>query len=102
MQTQGCRSMAEQRVTFMSKGLTLAGAVKVPDGVKPGERRPAFILVQGFGRRMIGENVPAALAKFGPLRFHPNRFELPGWGGGGGEKGLLLCLDQVQATSDAL
>src|SRR4029077_17501659 len=30
------------------------------------------------------------------------RFDMPGCGQSEGEKGLLVCLDQVQATSDAL
>jgi alpha-beta hydrolase superfamily lysophospholipase len=30
------------------------------------------------------------------------RFDMPGCGASEGEKGLLICLDQVQATSDAL
>ena len=94
--------MPEQKVTFTSKGLKLSGAVKVPDGVKPGERRPAFIVLHGFGSRMIAENVTRPCAMLDKLGYVTMRFDMPGCGESEGEKGLLLCLDQVQATSDAL
>ena len=94
--------MAEQKVTFTSKGLNLSGAVKVPDGVKPGERRPAFIVLHGFGSRMIAENVTRPCAMLDKLGYVTMRFDMPGCGESEGEKGLLICLDQVQATSDAL
>jgi alpha-beta hydrolase superfamily lysophospholipase len=94
--------MPEQKVTFTSKGLNLSGAVKVPDGVKPGERRPAFIVLHGFGSRMIAENVTRPCAMLDKLGYVTMRFDMPGCGASEGEKGLLLCLDQVQATSDAL
>ena len=94
--------MPEQNVTFTSKGLNLSGAVKVPDGVKAGERRPAFIVLHGFGSRMIAENVTRPCAMLDKLGYVTMRFDMPGCGESEGEKGLLLCLDQVQATSDAL
>jgi alpha-beta hydrolase superfamily lysophospholipase len=94
--------MAEQSFTFTSKGLKLSGAIRVPDGVKPGERRPAFIVLHGFGSRMIAENVTRPCAILDKLGYVTMRFDMPGCGESEGEKGLLLCLDQVQATSDAL
>ena len=36
--------MAATKVTFQSGGFKLAGTVRVPDGVKPGERRPGVHL----------------------------------------------------------
>ena len=94
--------MAEERVSFTSKGLKLSGIVRVPDGVKPDERRPAFIVLHGFGSRMTAENVMKPCAMFEELGYVTMRFDMPGCGESEGEKGLLLCLDQVQATSDAL
>ena len=41
--------MSDTKITFTSGGKKLAGAVRVPDGVKPGEKRPAFIVMHGFG-----------------------------------------------------
>ncbi len=94
--------MAEQRVSFKSQGLTLAGIVRVPDGVKASERRPAFIVLHGFGSRMTAANVLQPCAMFEKLGYVTLRFDMPGCGESEGEKGRLICLDQVQATSDGL
>lgn len=94
--------MPEQRVSFQSKGLTLAGIVRVPEGVKADERRPAFIVLHGFGSRMTAENVLQPCALLEKLGYVTMRFDMPGCGESEGEKGLLICLDQVQATRDAL
>src|SRR4051812_48508923 len=94
--------MPEQRVSFISKGLTLAGMVRVPEGVGAGERRPAFIVLHGFGSRMTAENVLQPCAIFEKLGYVTMRFDMPGCGESEGEKGLLLCPEQVKATSAAL
>src|SRR4030088_3184860 len=92
--------MSEERVTFNSKGLTLAGVVRVPARVR--ERRPAFMVLHGFGSNMNSTNVLEPCAMFEKLGYVTLRFDMPGCGASEGEKGLLICLDQVQATSDAL
>ena len=94
--------MAEERITFKSKGLTIAGTVRVPDGVSPRERRPAFMVLHGFGSNMNSTNVLEPCAMFEKLGYVTLRFDMPGCGASEGEKGLLICLDQVQATSDGL
>jgi alpha-beta hydrolase superfamily lysophospholipase len=94
--------MPEQRVTFTSQGLALAGIVRVPDSVGASERRPAVIVLHGFGSRMTAENVLGPCALLEKLGYVTMRFDMPGCGESEGEKGLLICLDQVQATSDAL
>jgi pimeloyl-ACP methyl ester carboxylesterase len=94
--------MLEQHVSFTSKGLTLAGVVRVPDGVAPGERRAAFIVLHGFGSNMGAGNVLKPCALFESLGYVTLRFDMPGCGESEGEAGRLICLDQVSATSDAL
>jgi uncharacterized protein len=94
--------MAEQRITFTSDGRKLAGTIRVPDGVAAGARRPAFIVLHGFGSRMTAENVLQPCAMFEKLGYVTLRFDMPGCGESEGEKGRLICLDQVKATSDAL
>jgi hypothetical protein len=39
----------EQRVTFASDGLKLAGVVHVPESGEARERCPAFLVLHGFG-----------------------------------------------------
>src|SRR6266478_2556664 len=94
--------MPEQSLTFQSEGLTLKGAVRVPDGVAAGERRPAFIVLHGFGSNMNAGNVLAPCAMFEALGYVTIRFDMPGCGESEGERGLLLCPEQVKATSAAL
>ena len=49
--------MTETAVTFPSAGLKLSGVVHVPDDVRPGERRPAFMVLHGFGSNKSSSNV---------------------------------------------
>jgi len=94
--------MSEQRVTFKADGLTLAGAIRVPDGVGAGERRPAFIVLHGFGSNMNAGNVLKPCAMLNELGYVTMRFDMPGCGESEGEKGRLICLEQVGAVSQAL
>jgi pimeloyl-ACP methyl ester carboxylesterase len=94
--------MPEERVTFKSDGLTLAGIVHLPDGVRDGERRPAFIVLHGFGSNMGAGNVLGPCAMLGELGYVTLRFDMPGCGESEGERGRLICLEQVAATRAAL
>ena len=87
---------------FKSEGRKLAGTVRVPDGVKPGERRPAFIVMHGFGSNSSSTNVLEPCKMFEKLGYVTLRFDMPGCGESEGERGNLICLEQVQAASDAL
>jgi hypothetical protein len=94
--------MSEAKVSFDSQGRKLAGTVRVPDGVKPGERRPAFIVMHGFGSNSSSTNVLEPCKMFESLGYVTMRFDMPGCGESEGPRGNLICLEQVQAASDAL
>ena len=94
--------MSEQRVAFTYEGLTLAGLVQAPDGVAPGERRPAFIVLHGFGSNMNAGNVLEPCAMLGELGYVTLRFDMPGCGESEGQMGRLICLEQVDAVRAAL
>src|SRR5688500_7081485 len=94
--------MAEEQVTFTSKGLKLVGNICVPDGVTAGEQRPAFIVLHGFGSTRHAGNVKGPCDILDKLGYATMRFDMPGCGDSEGERGRLICLEQVQATSDAL
>ena len=94
--------MSEQHVTFKSDGLTLAGMVRVPDGVAPSERRPAFMVLHGFGSNQNAGNVLKPCAMLNELGYVTMRFDMPGCGESEGEKGRLICLAQVGAVREAL
>ena len=94
--------MAEEQVTFTSKELKLVGNIRVPDGVPAGEKRPAFIVLHGFGSTRHAGNVKGPCDILDKLGYATMRFDMPGCGDSEGERGRLICLEQVQATSDAL
>jgi pimeloyl-ACP methyl ester carboxylesterase len=94
--------MAEERIIFKSEGLNLAGIARVPEGVSAGERRPAFIVLHGFGSHKGAGNVLAPCAMFAELGYVTLRFDMPGCGESEGERGRLICLEQVAATREAL
>lgn len=94
--------MADTKVTFPSEGCKLAGTVRVPDGVKPGERRPAWIVMHGFGSNQTSSTVLEPCKMFEQLGYVTLRFDMPGCGDSEGERGRVICLEQVAAASAAL
>jgi dipeptidyl aminopeptidase/acylaminoacyl peptidase len=94
--------MIETKVSFMSQGRKMAGTVRLPDGLKPGERRPAFIVMHGFGSNSTSSNVVGPCQMFDKLGYATLAFDMPGCGESEGERGNLICLEQVQAASDGL
>ena len=94
--------MNGQSVSFESAGLRLAGIVRVPEGLAPGERRPAMIVLHGFGSTKEASNVLGPCAVLESLGYVTMRFDMQGCGASEGERGNLICLEQVQNTSDAL
>src|ERR1700738_367088 len=94
--------MSQQRVSFTSEGRNLVGEVRLPDGIRPGERRPTFIVLHGFGSNRNAGNVLKPCAMLNALGYVTLRFDMPGCGESEGEKGRLICLDQVAAVGQAL
>lgn len=94
--------MPDQRVTFDSDKLRLAGIVRVPAGLKAGERRPAFLVLHGFGSNKSSHNVTLPCELFDKLGYVTLRFDMRGCGESEGERGRLICLEQVADTSNAL
>ena len=48
--------MTEEAVTIPSAGLKLSGVVHVPRGLRPSERRGAFLVLHGFGSNKTSSN----------------------------------------------
>src|SRR3984957_12501491 len=94
--------MKEETVSFQSAGLRLHGAIGVPDGLAPKERRSAFIVLHGFGSNSEGNNVlqpTRVLSEFGYVTL---RFDMRGCGKSAGEFGRVICLEQVEDLGNAL
>jgi uncharacterized protein len=94
--------MNEQAVTFPSAGLRLAGTVRVPSGVRPGERRAAFLVLHGFGSNHTSSNVQQPTKVLNDAGYVTLGFDMRGCGQSEGERGNLICLEEVEDTSSAL
>ena len=94
--------MHEESVTIPSAGLKLSGTVRVPDGIKPGEKRGAFLVLHGFGSNKSSGNVQGPSKILNDLGYVTLGFDMRGCGKSEGEFGRLICLEQVEDTTNAL
>ena len=95
-------TMNQEQVEIPSGELRLSGVVHRPPDYQQGERRPAFLVLHGFGgnKGNVGAvTISSQLAQWGYLAL---RFDFRGCGESEGERGRILCLDQVEDTSNAL
>ncbi len=92
----------EERVTFVSDGLKLAGVLHVPDGGRARARRPAFLVLHGFGSNKEGGGVLAVTRLLTELGYVTLRFDMRGCGESEGARGRVICLEQVEDTRNAL
>ena len=94
--------MQAESVTIPSAGLKLSGTVRVPDGVKAGEKRSAFLVLHGFGSNKSSGNVMSPTKVLGELGYVTLGFDMRGCGDSEGEFGRVICLEQVEDTRSAL
>jgi pimeloyl-ACP methyl ester carboxylesterase len=94
--------MHEENVFIPSAGLRLSGVVHVPDGLKAGERRPAFLVLHGFGSNKNSSNVMGPTKVLTDYGYVALRFDMRGCGDSEGEFGRVICLEQVEDTRNAL
>ena len=92
----------EQQVSFTSDGLKLTGVLHLPDGMKPGEKRPAIMVLHGFGGNKNGGIPVVAAALFEKLGYVTLRFDMRGCGNSEGARGRVICLEQVEDTKAAV
>src|SRR3989454_9078575 len=77
----------KERVQFVSNGLELAGVLQLPDGLKKGERRAAFLVLHGFGSNKDGGNVVTVSNLLTGLGYATLRFDMRGCGDSQGARG---------------
>jgi dipeptidyl aminopeptidase/acylaminoacyl peptidase len=92
----------EKEVTFKSGDLNISGVVHRPDDMVDGERRPAVLVLHGFGSRKAAGNVTGPANMFMNWGYVVLRFDMRGCGDSDGLFGHLLCLDQVEDTRAAI
>lgn len=94
----------EERLTFNSAGLTLAGVLHHPESsadVTP-SRRPAVIVLQGFGGNKNTNVIVETTKLFARLGYFALRFDMRGCGESEGARGRVICLEQVEDARAAL
>jgi uncharacterized protein len=94
--------MREENFSIPSAGLRLAGTVRVPEGLKAGEKRAAFLVLHGFGSNKNSSNVMEPTKILGDLGYVTLRFDMRGCGDSEGEHGRVICLEQVGDTRNCL
>lgn len=90
----------ETNITI-SHRYNLAATVYTPDDLKPGEKRPAFVVLCGFGG---SKNTPEHIAQarlMSSLGYCSVCFDMPGCGQSEGEPGRLIIMEQVDAAMSA-
>ena len=92
----------EQKITFQSDGLKLAGILHTPENLRSGERRPAFIVLHGFGGNKDGQGQSVVTKQFCDWGYVAMRIDFRGCGESEGEHGRIICLDQVADTRNAI
>jgi len=92
----------EQKVSFLSDGLKLSGIISVPENLAPSERRPAFIVLHGFGGNKDGQGQKVVANQFTAWGYVTLRIDFRGCGESEGERGRIICLDQVADTRNAV
>ncbi|MBI4285246.1 MAG: alpha/beta fold hydrolase [Chloroflexi bacterium] len=97
--------MTRKEVSFYSDSVSLAADIYLPDNYMDGESRATIILLSGFwGTKgsSLGDEVGqygARLLQEGYIIF---RYDHPGFGSSGGERGRLFPLEQVEGIKDAV
>jgi uncharacterized protein len=91
----------EENVSFESDGLKLTGIVHIPDNLKEGERRSAFLVLHGFGSNKTSHSAIVPCEMLTAMGYVTMRFDMRGCGEAEGEFGRIICLDQVEDTKAA-
>src|SRR3984893_4643346 len=90
-----------ESVTFASDGLNLSGVVHVPDDYRPGERRPAIIMMHGFGAHKNGG--PGWVCRqFAAWGYVALRFDYRGCGDSEGGRGRVIPVEEVADARNAI
>jgi dipeptidyl aminopeptidase/acylaminoacyl peptidase len=92
----------EQAVQFTSEGLTLAGILHIPAGINSSQPCAAMVVLHGFGSNKDGGISKAASELFAEMGYITLRFDMRGCGQSEGDRGRVICLEQVEDTRAAL
>tara|TARA_Y100000590_G_scaffold457031_1_gene608792 strand:+ start:249 stop:1064 length:816 start_codon:yes stop_codon:yes gene_type:complete len=74
----------------------------LPEDINPGEKRPGFIVLHGFGSNSSAANTIVPCRMLNDWGYVTLRFDMRGCGCSDGEFGRIICLEQVEDTQNAL
>lgn len=89
-------------LSFPSDGLALAAHLHIPEDLKPQEKRAAVVVLHGFGSNKNGGISKIAAEIFARLGYVTLAFDMRGCGDSEGERGRVICLEQVRDTQHAI
>jgi alpha-beta hydrolase superfamily lysophospholipase len=92
----------EQKITLDSQGLKLSGVLHIPDGLAPGERRPACLVLHGFGSNKGSKACISPAKLLESWGYVALRFDMRGCGESEGPRAHIICLEQVEDTKSAV
>ena len=101
-QSKKGKTVSEETVSIPSAGLRLSGVVHLPQGVDRHERRASFLVLHGFGSNKDSQNLLRPCKLLNELGYATLRFDMRGCGESEGERGRVICLEQVEDTRNAL
>jgi dipeptidyl aminopeptidase/acylaminoacyl peptidase len=90
----------EERISFTSDRLRLSGVLHHPE--PRGARHAAFLVLHGFGSNKDGGGGMAVSRMLTGLGYAALRFDFRGCGESEGERGRVICEEQVKDTRNAL
>ena len=92
----------EEKVSFKSHRLKIAGVLEIPRDYKAGERRAAIMVLHGFGSNKDSGSCTIATRMFEAMGYVTLRFDFRGCGESAGASGKVICLEQVEDTRAAV
>ncbi len=92
----------QEDVTFKSGDLNIKGTVTIPDDYKAGDKRPAILVLHGFGSNRTSSNVKLPCKMLSDWGYVTLGFDMRGCGESDGKRANLICLEQVEDTRAAM
>ena len=92
----------QEPVTVPSDGLSLSGVVHLPADIEPGEKRPAVLILHGFGGHKDGPQQRWSSNQFAAWGYITLRLDYRGCGESDGKRGWVLPMEQVADTRNAM
>jgi len=90
----------EKPISFASSGITLRGTLHTPDGTAL--PRPGMVLCHGFGGSSSGAGHPELARTLERAGYAVLRFDFRGCGSSDGERGRVICLEEVDDVRAAI